>query len=204
MKKLILGSALAVMLFLTASTIPALGAVEEPWSEIEARTKFLRTKHYIETIRVHSDAYSSAKAKGGKEVPGPFPVHVILPEDYEKNVNHRYGVVYLLGGKSGWDNGPELGGATYWSVWCKTPLAMDNLKSGQLTKASFQDNVGRTGTSAFQSMAKRRPVRGCDSRLSLESWRRKYRPVREVSDRRGYPLHRCSLSDGPGSAVQRN
>jgi len=103
---------------LAALTIQALGAVEEPWSEIEARTKFLRTKHYIETIRVHSDAYRSAKAKGGKEVPGPFPVHVILPEDYEKNVSHRYGVVYLLGGKSGWDNGPELGGATYWSV-CK-------------------------------------------------------------------------------------
>ena len=141
MKKLILGSALAVVVYLTVFAIPVLGAVEEPWSEIEARTKFLRTKHYIETIRVHSDTYSSAKAKGGKDVPGPFPVHVILPEDYEKNVNHRYGVVYLLGGKSGWDNGPELGGATYWSVWCKTPLAMDNLKSGQLTKASFQDNV---------------------------------------------------------------
>ncbi len=157
MKKLILGSALAVMFFLTATTIPALGAVEEPWSEIEARTKFLRTKHYIETIRVHSDAYSSAKAKGGKEVPGPFPVHVILPEDYEKNVSHRYGVVYLLGGKSGWDNGPELGGATYWSVWCKTPLAMDNLKSGQLTKASFQDNVGDRELQLFNQWLKEDP-----------------------------------------------
>src|SRR5208283_5593653 len=94
---------LAVALIVWTSSVWAKG-IEEPWSDIEARTKFLRTKHYIEVIRVHSDAYSSAKAKGGKEVPGPFPVHVILPEDYEKNVSHRYGVVYLLGGKSGWDN----------------------------------------------------------------------------------------------------
>lgn len=113
----------------------------EPWSEIEARTKFLRTKHYIETVRIHSEVYSSARSKGGKEVPGPFPVHVMLPEDYETNVNRRYGVVYLLGGKSGWDNGPELGGATYWSVWCKTPLAMDHLKTGRLTAVDFQENI---------------------------------------------------------------
>ncbi|MEW6352035.1 MAG: alpha/beta hydrolase-fold protein [Thermodesulfobacteriota bacterium] len=116
-------------------------AREEPWAEIEARTKFLRTRHYIEQVRIHSDAFKSATAKGRKEVPGPFPVHVILPEDYEKNLHRRYGTVYLLGGKSGWDNGPELGGATYWSVWCKTPLTMDNLKSGKLTEASFQDNI---------------------------------------------------------------
>lgn len=115
--------------------------VEEPWSEIEARTKFLRTKHYIEVVRVHSDVFKSAKAKGGQDVPGPFPVHVVLPNDYEKDVHRRYGVLYLLGGKSGWDNGPELGGATYWSVWCKTPLAMDNLKSGHLTPLNFQENI---------------------------------------------------------------
>jgi hypothetical protein len=129
-------------------------AKEEPWSQIEARTKFLRTQHYIETIRVHSDAYRSAKAKGGQDVAGPFPVHVVLPEDYEKNVQQRYGVVYLLGGKSGWDNGPELGGATYWSVWCKTPLTMDNLKSGQLTKASFQDNINDDELRAFNRWLK--------------------------------------------------
>lgn len=114
---------------------------EEPWSEIEARTKFLRTKHYIEVVRIHSEVYQSARAKGGQEVPGPFPVHVILPEDYEQNVARRYGVVYLLGGKSGWDNGPELGGATYWSVWCKAPLTLDNLKSGRLSPESFQHNI---------------------------------------------------------------
>jgi hypothetical protein len=34
-----------------------------------------------------------------------------------------------------------LGGATYWSVWCKIPLTMDNLRSGVLNKTSFQDNV---------------------------------------------------------------
>ncbi len=113
----------------------------EPWSQIEARTKFLRTNHYIEVVRVHSDVYKSARAKGGKRVPGPFPVHVILPDGYETNLDRRYGVVYLLGGKSGWDNGPELGGATYWSVWCKTPLALDNLKSGELTKVNFQENI---------------------------------------------------------------
>ncbi|HMK35234.1 MAG TPA: alpha/beta hydrolase-fold protein [Desulfomonilaceae bacterium] len=129
------------IIVLAGWVVPAFAKVEEPWSEIEARTKFLRTKHYIEVVRVHSDEYASAKAKGGKDVPGPFPVHVILPEDYETNVNRHYGVVYLLGGKSGWDNGPELGGATYWSVWCKTPLALDNLKSGVLTAASFQENV---------------------------------------------------------------
>lgn len=125
----------------TAASVPsALAAVQEPWSEIEARTKFLRTKHYIEVVRVHSDVYRSARSKTG-EVPGPFPVHVVLPDDYETNINRRYGVVYLLGGKSGWDNGPELGGATYWSVWCKTPLTMDNLKSGKLAKVDFQDNI---------------------------------------------------------------
>lgn len=134
---------LCLMSFIVMVTVvpAAIARVEEPWSEIEARTKFLRTKHYIETVRVHSEAYASARAKGGKEVPGPFPVHVILPEDYETNVGRHYGVVYLLGGKSGWDNGPELGGATYWSVWCKTPLAMDNLKSGTLTPESFQENI---------------------------------------------------------------
>jgi len=130
---------------------------EEPWAEIEARTKFLRTKHYIEVVRVHSDVYPSAKAKGGVEVPGPFPVHVVLPEDYETNLARRYGVVYLLGGKSGWDNGPELGGATYWSVWCKTPLAMDNLKSGHLTTASFQDNVNNEELRVFNRWLQEEP-----------------------------------------------
>ncbi len=131
--------------------------VEEPWSEIEARTKFLRTKHYIEVIRVHSDVYRSASAKGGKEVPGPFPVHVILPENYERNVYRRYGVLYLLGGKSGWDNGPELGGATYWSVWCKVPLAMDNLKSGQLSQDSFQQNINNEELQMFNRWLKEDP-----------------------------------------------
>ncbi|MGB9616745.1 MAG: hypothetical protein ACPL7J_05435, partial [Desulfomonilaceae bacterium] len=134
----ILGAAL-ICLMVDASWLMA--KVEEPWSEIEARTKFLRTKHYIEVVRVHSDVYKSAKAKGGQDVPGPFPVHVILPDDYEKDIHRRYGVLYLLGGKSGWDNGPELGGATYWSVWCKTPLTMDNLKSGRLTPVNFQENI---------------------------------------------------------------
>jgi hypothetical protein len=120
--------------------VTTVAAREEPWSEIEARTKFLRTKHYIQVVRVHSDIYRSARSKTG-DVPGPFPVHVILPDDYETNTDRRYGVVYLLGGKSGWDNGPELGGATYWSVWCKTPLTMDNLKSGRITKVEFQDNI---------------------------------------------------------------
>ena len=130
---------------------------EEPWSEIEARTKFLRTNHYIETVRVHSDVYKSAKAKGGQNVPGPFPVHVMLPENYEKDINRRYGVVYLLGGKSGWDNGPELGGATYWSVWCKTPLVMDNLKSGTLTPASFQENVNDRELRMFNQWLRENP-----------------------------------------------
>ncbi len=130
---------------------------EEPWSEIEARTKFLRTRHYIEAVRVHSDAFTSAKGKGGKDVPGPFPVHVILPDDYEKNVNRRYGVLYLLGGKSGWDNGPELGGATYWSVWCKAPLIMDNLQSGVLTTASFQDNINNDELRVFNQWLKDDP-----------------------------------------------
>ncbi|MGC8604013.1 MAG: alpha/beta hydrolase [Desulfomonilaceae bacterium] len=130
---------------------------EEPWSEIEARTKFLRTKHYIEVIRVHSDVFKSARAKGGQDVPGPFPVHVILPENYDTDINRRYGVVYLLGGKSGWDNGPELGGATYWSVWCKTPLTMDNLKSGSLNRASFQDNVNDRELRMFNQWLKEHP-----------------------------------------------
>ncbi len=130
---------------------------EEPWSEIEARTKFLRTKHYIEQVRIYSDTFKSAPAKGGKQVPGPFPVHVILPEDYENNLGRRYGTVYLLGGKSGWDNGPELGGATYWSVWCKTPLTMDNLKSGKLTEASFQDNISPEELDAFNRSLKEEP-----------------------------------------------
>jgi hypothetical protein len=145
----------------------ALAAVEEPWSEIEARTKFLRTKHYIETVRVHSDAYASAKAKGGKEVPGPFPVHVILPEDYETNVGRHYGVVYLLGGKSGWDNGPELGGATYWSVWCKTPLTMDNLKSGTVTRASFQDNISEDELRMFNRWLREDPY---DDLIVVSLW----------------------------------
>lgn len=137
----LLCTGLSFIMFVLSGALAFAAPKEEPWAEIEARTKFLRTKHYIETIRVHSDAYRSAKAKGGQDIPGPFPVHVVLPEDYETDVQRRYGVVYLLGGKSGWDNGPELGGATYWSVWCKTPLTMDNLKSGQLTKLSFQENI---------------------------------------------------------------
>jgi hypothetical protein len=145
-----------LLLIVLVYSFPA-AAKEEPWSEIEARTKFLRTKHYIEQVRVHSDAYRTAKAKGGKEVPGPFPVHVILPEDYENNLSRRYGTVYLLGGKSGWDNGPELGGATYWSVWCKTPLTMDNLKSGRLTEASFQDNISPEELEMFNRWLKEEP-----------------------------------------------
>ncbi|HTY22379.1 MAG TPA: alpha/beta hydrolase-fold protein [Desulfomonilaceae bacterium] len=144
------------LLVLWTTPAPAKG-VEEPWSEIEARTKFLRTKHYIEMVRVHSDVFRSASAKGGKEVPGPFPVHVILPDDYEQNVDRRYGVVYLLGGKSGWDNGPELGGATYWSVWCKVPLTMDNLKSGNLTPESFQQNVNNEELQTFNRWLREDP-----------------------------------------------
>jgi len=126
---------------LVAMSVTTATAKLEPWSQIEARTKFLRTNHYIEVVRVHSDVYKSARAKGGKRVPGPFPVHVILPKNYDKDVGRRYGVVYLLGGKSGWDNGPEMGGATYWSVWCKTPLTMDHLASGRVTRTHFQDNI---------------------------------------------------------------
>jgi len=135
-------------ILLTGATILILGGSvvtaapkEEPWADIEARTKFLRTSHSIEVVRVQSKAYASATAKGGEQVPGPFPVHVVLPDDYWKDVRRRYGVVYLLGGKSGWDNGPEKGGATYWSVWCKTPLTMDNLRSGRLASVNFQDNI---------------------------------------------------------------
>ncbi len=157
MNKLISRYTLAVTVFLAVFTIPVLGAVEEPWSEIEARTKFLRTKHSIETVRIHSDVYKSARAKGGKEVPGPFPVHVILPENYAKDTHHRYGVVYMLGGKSGWDNGPELGGATYWSVWCKTPLTMDDLKSGHLTRSNFQDNISDRELREFNQWLKEDP-----------------------------------------------
>lgn len=131
--------------------------VDEPWSEIEARTKFLRTNHYIEVVRVQSDAFTSAKAKGGQDVQGPFPVHVILPDNYDLDVNRRYGVVYLLGGKSGWDNGPELGGATYWSVWCKTPLTMDNLKSGRLTVLNFQENITDQELQTFNNWLKDDP-----------------------------------------------
>lgn len=140
---------------------------EEPWSEIEARTKFLRTKHYIEVVRVHSNVYKSARAKGGQDVPGPFPVHVMLPENYETDVNRRYGVVYLLGGKSGWDNGPELGGATYWSVWCKTPLVMDNLKSGNLTPASFQENVNDRELRMFNQWLRENPY---DDIIAVSLW----------------------------------
>ena len=149
---------LSLLGLLMISVVAAYAAPkEEPWSEIEARTKFLRTKHYIEVVRVQSDVFRSAKAKGGQDVPGPFPVHVILPENYEMDLNRRYGVVYLLGGKSGWDNGPELGGATYWSVWCKTPLTMDNLKSGILNKASFQDNINDRELQTFNQWLRDNP-----------------------------------------------
>lgn len=136
------------MLVVVASAIPA-SAVLEPWSKIEARTKFLRSKHYIEVVRVHSAVYKDARAKGGTRVPGPFPVHVILPTDYHVNVDRRYGVVYMLGGKSGWDNGPEKGGATYWSVWCKTPLTLDHLERGVLTKEDFLDNISQEELAMF-------------------------------------------------------
>jgi enterochelin esterase-like enzyme len=147
----------AAFICLMADATGVMAAVEEPWSEIEARTKFLRTKHYIEVVRVHSEVYKSARAKGGQEVPGPFPVHVILPDDYEKDIHRRYGVLYLLGGKSGWDNGPELGGATYWSVWCKTPLTMDNLKSGRLTPVNFQDNINQQELRMFNKWLQEDP-----------------------------------------------
>jgi len=140
-----------------ALSIASAAPKPEPWSEIEARTKFLRTKHYIEVVRVFSEVFKTAKGKGGQDVPGPFPVHVVLPEDYETNVNRRYGVVYLLGGKSGWDNGPELGGATYWSVWCKTPLTMDNLTSGKLTEVSFQENISREELDVFNRWLREDP-----------------------------------------------
>ncbi|MBI5569201.1 MAG: hypothetical protein HY914_04570 [Desulfomonile tiedjei] len=158
----------ALLLSLGISALPAFAKpVEEPWSQIEARTKFLRTQHYIDVVRVHSDAYRSARAKGGKDVPGPFPVHVILPDDYEQNVNRRYGVVYMLGGKSGWDNGPELGGATYWSVWCKIPLTLDNLKSGRLTEASFQDNITDQELRAFNAWLQQDPF---DEMIVVSLW----------------------------------
>lgn len=158
---------LAIVFAFLAVAVVWAAPKEEPWADIEARTKFLRTKHYIEVVRVQSDAFKSAGAKGGQQVQGPFPVHVVLPDDYEKNVNRRYGVVYLLGGKSGWDNGPELGGATYWSVWCKTPLTMDNLKSGQLSPLNFQDNISEKELRTFNQWLREDPY---DDVIAVSLW----------------------------------
>jgi hypothetical protein len=158
---------LAIVFALMAVGVVLAAPKEEPWADIEARTKFLRTNHYIEVVRVQSDAFKSARAKGGQDVQGPFPVHVVLPDDYEKNVNRRYGVVYLLGGKSGWDNGPELGGATYWSVWCKTPLTMDNLKSGRLTPLNFQENISDKELRIFNQWLQEDPY---DDVIAVSIW----------------------------------
>jgi hypothetical protein len=158
MKKTFIVVLASILVTALVADLPLLWARgDEPWSEIEARTKFLRTKHYIEVVRVHSDVFASARAKGGHDVPGPFPVHVILPDNYETDIHRRYGVLYLLGGKSGWDNGPELGGATYWSVWCKVPLTMDNLKSGHLTTVSFQDNITDQELATFNKWLQQDP-----------------------------------------------
>lgn len=164
----LLGTLISVCAAVVAAGLAGnvLAAVEEPWSEIEARTKFLRTKHYIEVVRVHSEVFKSASSKQG-QVPGPFPVHIILPEDYESNLNRRYGVVYLLGGKSGWDNGPELGGATYWSVWCKSPLTMDHLKAGRLTKVDFQDNISDEELAMFNRWLAENPY---DDLIVVSLW----------------------------------
>ncbi len=145
-----------VIACIVAATAFQAVARDEPWAQIEARTKFLRTNHHIEVVRIHSDVYKSASSKEGN-VPGPFPVHIILPSDYEKNPNRYYGVVYLLGGKSGWDNGPEKGGAIYWSVWCKTPLALDHLKAGKITKTDFQDNITDEELEMFNRWLSRDP-----------------------------------------------
>ncbi len=129
--KFYLGTALVI----AAAWVGTAAAELEPWSQIEGRSKFLRTKHHIEVVRIKSAVYR--KSEAGL----PFPVHVMIPNDYDKDVNRRYGVVYMLGGKSGWDNGPEKGGALYWSVWCKTPLVLDHLQAGRVTKADFKDNI---------------------------------------------------------------
>jgi Putative esterase len=147
----------AVAAIAIAAPLASVYAKFEPWSQIEARTKFLRTQHHIEVVRIHTDVYKSARAKGGKVDPSPFPVHVILPKDYDTDVNRRYGVVYLLGGKSGWDNGPEKGGATYWSVWCKTPLTLDHLKTGSVTKVDFQDNISDDELAMFNRWLQEEP-----------------------------------------------
>lgn len=63
-------------------TLSSAAVKEEPWSEIEARTKFLRTKHYIEVVRVHSNVYKSARAKGGQNVSGPLSHPDFPPRRY--------------------------------------------------------------------------------------------------------------------------
>ena len=45
----------------------------EPWSQIEARTKFLRTKHYIEVIRVHFGRVRECARKTWKSGFGAVP-----------------------------------------------------------------------------------------------------------------------------------
>ncbi|MFC1833418.1 alpha/beta hydrolase [Thermodesulfobacteriota bacterium] len=145
-----------LVIAIVAATWLSASAKLEPWPQIEARTKFLRTNHYIEVVRVHSEVYKSARSKKGQDR-SPFPVHVVLPKNYHTDTNRRYGVVYLLGGKSGWDNGPEKGGATYWSVWCKTPLTMDHLKRGDLTKIDFQDNISDEELDMFNSWLGQEP-----------------------------------------------
>ena len=89
----------------------------------------------------------------------------------------------MLGGKSGWDNGPELGGATYWSVWCKTPLTMDDLKFGPPHRSNFQDNISDRELREFNQWLKEDPYEELDSSFRLESRRMEYRPVRKISDR---------------------
>ncbi len=76
--------AAGMLVVLAAACLAVAAPKEEPWAEIEARTKFLRTKHYIETVRVHSDVFKSAKAKGGVDVPGPFPVPCDPPRRLRK------------------------------------------------------------------------------------------------------------------------
>jgi len=102
---------------------------EEPWSQIEARTKPITAKRKIDSKRIKSvhKKYS-------------IPFKVILPQDYEINSTKKYGVVLLLCGASGARRGAGSE-PLYFSVWCKWPRLMDNLCRNTLVKKDFEHMI---------------------------------------------------------------
>lgn len=129
-------------------------AYEEPWDQVEAKTK-LKANRRVDYKRIKSTNMKYS-----------VPFKVILPSDYDSNPARRYGVVLMLCGASGARRGAGAE-PLYFSVWCKLPRVMDNLVRGDLTKKDFEHMITDAELATMNEKLKQNPF---EDFITVDMW----------------------------------